>query len=214
MIKPIVIVMAKWHGYGRSKSRLARDSGKKIASAIQSRMTNHTFHVIRSLERNNVINSLISISGLGSKAAKRWGEYFGFKNISVQGEGSLGLRMKRQLLLAYRGSKQKNIYANTKIIFIGTDLPNLNQNEIKLAINKLSCHDLTIGPSNDGGYWLIGLNINLINYKINWPFEGIPWGTSKVTETTLKKAQLNSQRIYKLHYKNDIDDINDLNKWL
>ena len=45
--------MAKWHGYGRCKTRLSKDIGKLNSLAIQIKMTQHTLSVAKSLEEKD-----------------------------------------------------------------------------------------------------------------------------------------------------------------
>ena len=67
MDKALLIIMAKWHGFGRCKTRLARDIGKSNSAKVQSVMTNHTISVAKSLQKINLIDISIAISGLGKK---------------------------------------------------------------------------------------------------------------------------------------------------
>ena len=62
--------MAKWHGYGRCKTRLARDIGKNNSAKIQGMMTNHTISVAKYLQKINIIDTTIAISNLGRKKPK------------------------------------------------------------------------------------------------------------------------------------------------
>ena len=57
--------MAKWHGFGRCKTRLSRDIGKLNSSKVQNIMTKHTISVARSVEQKGLINISLAISGLG-----------------------------------------------------------------------------------------------------------------------------------------------------
>ena len=45
--------MAKWHGFGRCKTRLSKDIGKTNSARIQKFMTRHTISVARSLEKKD-----------------------------------------------------------------------------------------------------------------------------------------------------------------
>ena len=63
--KALLIIMAKWHGYGRCKTRLARDIGKSNSARVQRVMTNHTIMVAKSLQKVKLIDISIAISGLG-----------------------------------------------------------------------------------------------------------------------------------------------------
>ena len=73
---------------------------------------------------------------------------------------------------------------------------------------------MVLGPSKDGGYWLIGLSNKLLNPLCNWPFSGIKWGSDKVLEETIRLASLNQINYQLLQTKNDLDNILDLSPWL
>ena len=90
MDKALLIIMAKWHGYGRCKTRLAKDLGKINSVKIQSVMTNHTIKVAKSLQKNKIIDVSIAISGLGKKNCRRWSKDLGIKKFNLQGKGCLG----------------------------------------------------------------------------------------------------------------------------
>ena len=91
--------MAKWHGFGRCKTRLAKDIGKTNAARVQSMMTNHTISVAKSLQKINLIEVSIAISGLGRKKCRRWSKELGIKKFNLQGKGCLGEKMKRQIII-------------------------------------------------------------------------------------------------------------------
>ena len=73
---------------------------------------------------------------------------------------------------------------------------------------------MVLGPSNDGGYWLIGLSNKLLNPLCSWPFSGISWGTDKVLQETIRLASSNQINYQLLQTKNDLDNIMDLSPWL
>ena len=73
---------------------------------------------------------------------------------------------------------------------------------------------MVLGPSTDGGYWLIGLSNKLLNPQCTWPFSGISWGTNKVLQETIRSAALNQIDYQLLQTKNDIDNVSDLSPWL
>ena len=113
--------MAKWHAYGRCKTRLSKDIGKIRSANVQRKMTQHTISVAKSLEKKGLIDISLAISGLGFKKSRRWSSELGIKNFNLQGKGCLGEKMRRQILL----SKKFGLTKKRNIIFIGTDLPDL-----------------------------------------------------------------------------------------
>ena len=212
MNKPTLILMGRWHAASRCKRRLARQIGIERAAAVQKKLTRHTISVAKALEEKGVLDIQMAISGIGAKAAKRWAKSEGLKNITIQGEGSLGLRMKRQL---FRNQAAKKGYREKikSTIIIGTDLPSLCTQDLIEALDSLKRNEMVIGPSKDGGYWLIGLSGELVHPIISWPFCGIPWGSDQVLKTTIQKANLEGISPKFLSLKNDIDNIEDLSPW-
>ena len=67
-------------------------------------------------------------------------------------------------------------FPSSPALLIGTDLPTLNRRDLLLAIEQLHERDLVLGPSSDGGYWLLGLSAELIRLPMRWPLGGIQWG--------------------------------------
>ena len=159
MDKALLIIMAKWHGFGRCKTRLSKDIGKSNSAKIQNVMTRHTISVAKSLQKTKQIDVSLAISGLGEKNCRRWSKELGIKNFNLQGKGCLGERMKRQIIINKKFCAQNKI---KNIIFIGTDLPDLCHQDLLNTLKDLQQNDLILGPSNDGGYWLIGLSEKLM----------------------------------------------------
>ena len=71
-------------------------------------------------------------------------------------------------------------------IIIDSDTPTLPTWLLERAVTLLASgeHDLVLGPSEDGGYYLIGLR--RLHREL---FEGMPWSTPAVLEETLRRAR-------------------------
>ena len=212
MYKPILILMTRWHGIKRCKTRLAKDIGYIQAVAIQKRLTKHTISVARSLEKKGMAEVQLAISGVGPNAAKRFCLNEGLSKVSVQKSGCLGLRMRREILHSQKKTFSRK-QLESSVIVIGTDLPNLCEFDLIEALEILKRNEMVIGPSDDGGYWLLGLSGELVNPLISWPFSGIPWGTKEVFSKTIKKAQTKNIPLKFLKHKNDLDKLEDLSPW-
>ncbi len=174
--------MAKWHGFGRCKTRLSRDIGKTNSAKIQSVMTNHTISTAKSLQNIKLVDISIAISGLGERNCRRWSKVLGIKKFNLQGKGCLGEKMKRQIIINKKFCVQNKI---KNIIFIGTDLPDLCHLDLLTTIKELKQNDLILGPSNDGGYWLIGLSEKIISKHLHLPFINIKWSKENVLQNTI-----------------------------
>ena len=90
----------------------------------------------------------------------------------VQEGANLGERMRQ----AFEGRFQDGY---ERVVIIGSDSPTLPIAYIEQALQ--SEKDVVIGPSTDGGYYLIGMNA-----KVTDIFEDVPWGTDQVLRDTLK----------------------------
>ncbi len=205
--KALLIIMAKWHGFGRCKTRLAKDIGKRNSAKVQSVMTNHTISVAKSLQKIKLIDISIAISGLGIKNCRRWSRELGIKKFNLQGKGSLGERMKRQILINKKFCTENKI---KNIIFIGTDLPDLCHLDLINTLRELTQNDLVLGPSNDGGYWIIGLSSKIIAKHLNLPFINIEWSKENVLQKTIDNFASTKLNYKFLDKKIDIDTIIDI----
>ncbi|WP_288261965.1 TIGR04282 family arsenosugar biosynthesis glycosyltransferase [uncultured Prochlorococcus sp.] len=199
--------MAKWHGFGRCKTRLSKDIGKSNSAKVQRVMTNHTISVAKSLQKIKIIDISIAITGLGKKNCRRWSKELGIKKFNLQGKGCLGERMKRQIFINKKFCTQNKI---KNIIFIGTDLPDLCHLDILNTINELKQNDLILGPSNDGGYWLIGLSERILSKHLNLPFIKISWSKENVLQNTIDNFATTDLKYKFLDKKIDIDTIIDI----
>ncbi len=208
---PVLILMTRWPGAGRCKARLASKIGSKNAAYIQSVLIKHTITVAKAIEETGLAEVQLAMSGISSKAAKRWGEQQGLNKIFHQGEGTLGLRMRKQVLRVQRS--QPNTRAGRSTILIGTDLPGLCKLDLIKAIMSLENNEIVLGPSLDGGYWLIGLTGKLVRPVVTWPFYDMPWGTSQVLMRTILRAKTEGAHYDFLREQNDIDQIQDLSPW-
>ena len=94
--------------------------------------------------------------------------------VRIQVNGDLGQRMKHAF--------QENLVSYRKVVIVGIDTPGLTPSILEEAFTSLDEHDLVLGPSEDGGYYLIGLR-----KMISEIFENVPWSTSEVLSRTLER---------------------------
>ena len=117
--------------------------------------------------------------------------------------------MKRQIIINKKFCARNKI---KNIIFIGTDLPDLCHQDLLNTLKKLQQYDLILGPSNDGGYWLIGLSEKIISSHIYLPFINIKWRTNNVLQNTIDNFASTKLKYKLLDKKIDIDTIFDIEK--
>ena len=111
------------------------------------------------------------------------------------------------------GDKMENALAGTltegyeRAVLIGSDLPDLPARIVEKAFKGLEQCSAAIGPSRDGGYYLIGFTAKGFIPQI---FHGIPWGTNQVFDLTLNKFKSHQISNYTLPVWHDIDTQEDL----
>ncbi|HYR69360.1 MAG TPA: TIGR04282 family arsenosugar biosynthesis glycosyltransferase [Candidatus Dormibacteraeota bacterium] len=97
----------------------------------------------------------------------------------------------------------------TKTVALGSDSPTVNPAWIAHAIASLDTHDAVIGPTEDGGYYLIGLRAPAPEL-----FRDIPWSTDRVARATLARASALGLAVDLLPAWYDVDDIPTLRRAL
>lgn len=97
----------------------------------------------------------------------------------------------------------------SEIVVADSDSPTVPLSSIDQAYKLLSeeKRDLVLGPSDDGGYYLIGLK-----HPAERIFHDIPWSTNSVLDTTLKRAGELALRAGLLSPAYDIDVEHDLRR--
>lgn len=115
--------------------------------------------------------------------------------VRYQTQGDLGARMKNAF--------QENLGPFESVVIVGTDAPALTPSILEEAFHATESHDLVLGPSEDGGYYLIGLK-----QIISDIFENIPWSTPSVLPFTLDRMAQHSVHLLPRLY--DIDLPQDL----
>ena len=184
---------------GQTKTRLIPALGPAGSAELQRRLTEKTLDTVKSFASERNVAVEVCFEG-GSKAKiRRW---LGSGMIlSCQKLGDLGVRMHEAFLDAFHSGCRR-------AVLLGTDIPQMTTHHLKQTFNALKENDIVIGPSTDGGYWLMGLN-----HPVNL-FRGINWGTRTVLEQTLALAKEKNLRVKKLDPLTDIDTVEDLNKLL
>lgn len=196
-LKKALVIFGKEPKDGRVKTRLARDLPVSFVTKLYKAFLKDIFNLARNVKCQERF-----LFYAGSSAhipfLKRYSRGFQLKR---QVGPNLGKRMYQAFVHC-----DKKKYDQT--IIIGSDCLDIAPKDIEKAFKQLLKHDCVIGPSKDGGYYLIGLKRP--TKKI---FEGIPWSTENVLASTLRKAHQNRLSVYLLPPKEDIDTMKSLKKF-
>ncbi len=93
-----------------------------------------------------------------------------------QERGDLGARM--------RAAAGAALERAARVVVIGSDSPTLAPARVREAFRALRRKRVVLGPSLDGGYYLLGVRAPLPNV-----FARMPWGTERVLDLTLKRLR-------------------------
>ena len=91
------------------------------------------------------------------------------------------------------------------IVLIGSDLPDISQKIVEDAFTQLETTEVVIGPAEDGGYYLIGLN-----QLHPFIFKHKPWSQSNLLEVTIGELKKEKVVYSLLDVYNDVDTFEDL----
>lgn len=131
------------------------------------------------------------------------GDYFN-KNPELatfpQGCGDLGQRMHRII-------KHTLAQGYGRVAVVGTDIPGLNAEIAQAAFAALDRDDLAIGPTSDGGYYLIAMRRPEAGL-----FCDIPWSTDRVLTETLRAARELGLSVKLLEPLDDLDTPEDMKR--
>ena len=189
MTKNLIIVFVRNPELGKVKTRLSKSIGDPAALKIYKILLSHTESVLNSISADKVVYYSEEI-----QQNDLWSEILYLKRL--QKGTDLGTRIKHAFETAF-----SDLYE--KVVIVGSDLYDLNTTHIENALEALENHDLVIGPSLDGGYYLLGMKE--LHSAV---FKNKSWGTDSVLESTLK--DLKQQKVKLLEALNDIDTFEDL----
>lgn len=96
-------------------------------------------------------------------------------------------------------------------LLLGTDIPEFDRGVLCKAFDALESCDCVIGPSTDGGYYLIGFSKQ--GFSENF-FNGIDWSTHKVLDQTISCVERESVGFALLDELEDIDFIENFDRLL
>jgi rSAM/selenodomain-associated transferase 1 len=94
-----------------------------------------------------------------------------------------------------------------KVAVLGGDTPTLPSRLVEEAFVALDTHDVVVGPSEDGGYYLLGARA--VHPLL---FRSMTWSTDRVFHETIERARSGDLRTAVLASWYDVDTPEDLNR--
>ncbi len=190
-----LICFIKYPEPGHVKTRLAAALGAVPAAGLYEAMVERVITEVYPLENDYDLFLFYDDSHSVEKFRTWLGESWTFR---PQVKGDLGQRLEAATRWAFEAGYEK-------VVVIGSDCLGMDPAFIEKSFKALRKHDVVIGPSSDGGYYLIGMR-----EPSAWLFEGIEWSTPTVYETTADKVEVRDLSLKKLEKRIDVDTIEDL----
>jgi len=186
-----VIIFLKQPGAGRVKTRLGRDIDMTAAAWWYR---HQTARLIRRIAWDRRWTTRLSIAPDRALLSPVWDHRL---ERVPQGHGDLGARMLRALTDVPPGP----------VVLVGSDIPGITAGRIAHAFQAVRGKDVVLGPSEDGGYWLIGLANSRMRVPVS-ALQGVRWSTEYALADTIEG--LHPLRIGLADRLHDVDTVNDL----
>ena len=196
--------MCKYPTPGRVKTRLTPTLTPDQAAAVARAFLEHLSARLRVTRVPRVpraacppVSSVGEVADTGGQAASgtqsiteffvdpvapdagRWADVLGDAPIHAQSPGDLGDR------LAAAAADVRRLHPGAAVLFLGLDSPDLPDAALARAADALSRADVVLGPTDDGGYWCLGLSRGVDPAKL---LDGIDWSSGREFTQTLQRA--------------------------
>ncbi|WP_231494722.1 TIGR04282 family arsenosugar biosynthesis glycosyltransferase [Polaribacter sp. Hel_I_88] len=187
--KNLLLIFTRNPELGKAKTRLAKTVGDETALEIYKFLLERTRDISLKVNADKAVYYSVKI-----RENDIWNPDI-YQKHQQFGE-DLGIRM----LNAFKNGFDAGY---KKVMIIGSDLYDLSEKNIEKAFVELDQNDVVIGPAEDGGYYLLGMN-----YLQENVFKNKDWGTETVRKDTLN--DLSDKKVKLLEFKNDIDVYEDI----
>lgn len=192
---PALIVFVKNPIEGKVKTRIAKTVGDNKAVEIYRELLQYTHDVAETLPAADYTRTIYYGDFINDNDL--WN---GWQKARQPQDGDLGDRMKQ----AFR---EQFALGADRVVIIGSDCLDLKPHHLQEAFQQLQQHDVVLGPSTDGGYYLLGMNI-----LYEAIFDGMPWSQPELMEKTKAVLAKNNISYALLEPLTDIDEWEDYNK--
>ncbi len=200
-MKEALVLMAKAPREGEVKTRLLGALSPEEANLLYIALLSDTFAVMEAvLDEREELTIALCYTPEGEEEAFE----------AVEREGSLMIPQRGEDL----GDRLINCFADLfsmgfqSVIVIGGDSPTLPYEYVLDAFDCFETDDdVVIGPTEDGGYYLVGMR--KLHNRI---FEDIPWGGANALEATIERAKEAELDLTLLPEWRDVDTPEDLER--
>jgi len=200
-----LLIFAKLPEPGRVKTRLIPSLGPDGAALLYEAFLDDTIDLCRGVKD---VGLEIWVAGGGSAPdeEREGAAYFHRRHPGLRFRYQVGADLGDRLRGAFETAFEEGC---DDVVVTGSDHPTLPIGYVRRAFTALTATEVVVGPSADGGYYLIGLR------RQTWPkaaglFADVPWSTPEVLRATRERARGLELRHVELPEWYDVDDPSDL----
>ncbi len=191
MTEEALIIFVKNPEIGKVKTRLAESIGDERALEVYHKLLERTLAITQPLAMDKFVYYSPEIIH-----DDLWNEALFYK--AQQPDGDLGTKMQTAF-------EQRFAVGYQRVCIIGSDCYELNSQIMEQAFLELRQHDTVIGPSTDGGYYLLGMKT--LHHEL---FNSKSWSTDQVLAQTIADIKDQKLSCFLLPELTDIDREDDL----
>lgn len=173
--RQLLLLFTRYPLAGRAKTRLIPVLGARGAAQLQRSMTELVAgHALRLADSRGVLPIVYYCGGSHEQMVAWLGPGFEYRQ---QSSGDIGQRMAQAFLDNFTDKV-------STIVVVGSDIPSLTDRLLIEAFQALEGREVVLGPTVDGGYYLIGMHRRVLDRLLPPVFADINWSTATVfTET-------------------------------
>jgi rSAM/selenodomain-associated transferase 1 len=203
----VLVIMAKAPRPGAVKTRLAPSLSPEAVTAFYCCLLDDTLALARSLEVTGVEVAVMCPESDVDELARLAGTQSPGKPANVVAQNGEGLAAGLTSVFAHFAEGHRTNAHQRRIIAFNSDSPHLPRSVLEDAFERLAAHDVVVGPTHDGGYYLVGA-------KASHPtlFAGDGMGTSSALERLLARARALELSVGFADRFYDIDTADDLSR--
>jgi len=188
-----LIIFVKNPKLGHVKTRIAKTAGDARALQIYIELMKHTRKIALSTNSSRLLFYSQEINRVDN-----WSNDDFQKHLQV--ETDLGGRMSAAFA--------KGFEAHDKVVIIGSDCASLTPAIVQEAFDALDKKDFVVGPTFDGGYYLLGMR----KFQPS-VFDKVKWSTESVFPTTIERINALDATYHLTERLSDIDFEEDWEKY-
>lgn len=189
-----LLVFVKAPRPGEVKTRLAKALGPEAAALLYRALAEE--EIRRTVPRAGEYERAFCFAP--ADAREEIARWLPGQTLEAQQGADLGERMSRAFASAFAAGARR-------VAIVGTDVPSCGREHVAEALRALDDHDLVLGPTHDGGYYLVALDRPRPAL-----FQSIPWSTPSVLPATAERAGVLGLAVRMLDPLRDVDTIGDV----